>query len=84
MNRQRNAHLLLLLACLLPLLGLVGYGYVKIGVGIYGTEYPSDFYIFHKSGQAFRSGEGLYWPLPPRSAPGDPCCATSEDNWHSA
>lgn len=71
MNLRRNA--LLLQACLLLLLGLVGYGYVKIGTGIHGTEYPSDFYIFHKSGQAFRSGEGLYWQLPARSAPGDPC-----------
>lgn len=39
------------------------------------TAYPpsSDFYKFYLSGERLAKGQSIYWVIPPRIQPGDPC-----------
>lgn len=57
----------------LVLLILMGAKYLEAGQKT--TAYPpsSDFYKFYLSGERLAKGQSIYWIIPPRIRPGDPC-----------
>ncbi|MDO9236258.1 MAG: glycosyltransferase family 87 protein [Aquabacterium sp.] len=64
-----------LLAWCGALLALLLIGTYYVDAGQKTTAYPpsSDFYKFYLSGERLTQNKSIYWIIPPRIQPGDPC-----------
>lgn len=72
MLQTRNAKLIAGFLALILLI-LMGARYLEAGQKTVAYPPSSDFYKFYLSGERLAKGQSIYWIIPPRIRPGDPC-----------
>ncbi len=55
------------------LLTLMGARYIEAGKSVVDHPPSADFYKFYLSGERLQRGQSMYWVIPPKIRPGDPC-----------